>query len=136
MSTQVGIGAAGVTYAACMQSHGLPNFPDPNTQGTITITSSPSLNPSSPLFQKAEADCQYLIPAGKGPSQAQQQRMKTGLLAMVACMRSHGVPGYPDPTFGPGGMVSQGYNARDGVDPNSPIFQAAQKICRNNEAPS
>ncbi len=130
MSTQVGTGANAVKYTACMRSHGVPNFPDPNAQGTITITVSSSLNPSSPLFQKAEADCQKLIPAGKGLSAARQQRMKERLLAFAACMRSHGVPHYPDPKFSNGG-VSQGYGPKAGVDPN-PIFRAAQKTCQRD----
>jgi len=129
MSTQVG--AAGVRYTACMRSHGVPNFPDPDAQGVLTITVSPSLNPSSPLFQKAEADCQHLLPAEKGLSQAKQQQMKERMLAFAACMRSHGFPHYPDPTFGSGGMVSQGTGRNDGIDPNSPIFQAAEKTCRS-----
>ena len=133
MSTQVGTGAAGIQYTACMRSHGVPNFPDPDAQGTLTITVSPSLNPSSPLFQKAETDCRHLLPARKGLSQAQQQRMKTRLLAFAACMRSHGFPHYPDPIFGSGGMVSQGIGRNDGIDPNSPIYQAAQKTCQSNE---
>ena len=54
--------------------------------------------------------------------------MKARVLAFAACMRSHRVPGYPDPTFSNGG-VSQGYGPKTGVDPNSPIFQAAQKTC-------
>jgi hypothetical protein len=113
-----------------MRSHGVPNFPDPDATGTITITTSPSLNPASPLFQKAEADCQHLVPPGKTLSPAQQQRMKKEALAFAACMRSHGVPGYPDPTFGSGGMVSQGFGRKNGVDPSSPIFQKAQKTCQ------
>jgi hypothetical protein len=132
ISTQVGTGAAGVKYSACMQSHGVPDFPEPNAQGTLTITTSPSLNPNSPLFQTAEADCDHLIPAGKGLSQARLQKMKSRLLALAACMRSHGVPNYPDPTFGSGGMVSQGFGRSEGLDPNSPIFQAAQKACRGS----
>jgi hypothetical protein len=127
MSTQVG--TAGVNYTACMRSHGVPNFPDPDAKGTITVTVSASLNPSSPLFQQAEADCQHLIPAGRPLSQARQHQMKQRLLAFAACMRSHGFPHYPDPTFGPGGMVRQGLSRSDG-DPSSPIFQAAQKACQ------
>jgi hypothetical protein len=130
MSTQVGTGAAGVKYTACMRSHGVPSFPDPDGRGTLTITVSPSLDPSSPGFQKAEADCQHLVPARSGPSQALQQRMKQRLLSFAACMRSHGFPRYPDPTFGPGGSVSQGMSRSEGIDPNSPIFQAAQKTCQ------
>jgi hypothetical protein len=119
--------AAGVEFTTCMRSHGVRNFPDPNAQGTITITVSMSLNPASPRFQKAEAECQHLIPAGKGPSRAQQQRMKQTLLAFAACMRSHGVPNYPDPTFGSGGVTSRSGGV--GMDPNSAIFEAAQKTC-------
>jgi hypothetical protein len=130
ISTQMGTGAAGVKYTACMRSHGVPNFPDPDAEGTITITVSRSLNPSAPQFQKAEADCKHLAPAGKGLSPAKQQQTKTRLLAFAACMRSHGVPKYPDPTFGAGGMVSQSMNQRE-VDPKSPTFRSAQKTCQS-----
>ena len=132
MSIEVGPGASGVKYTACMRSHGVPNYPDPDGQGVITITVSSSLDPSSPLFQAAQADCQKLLPAGKPLSAARQQQMKDRLLAFAACMRSHGFPRYPDPTFGSGGMVSQGINSRES-DPNSPIFQSAEKACRTNE---
>jgi hypothetical protein len=131
MSTQVGTGAAGVEYAACMRSHGVPNYPDPDDQGVLTITISAALDPSSPLFEKAVADCQKLIPAGKTLSPAKQQEMKTVALAFAACMRSHGVPHYPDPTFGSGGMVSQKIGRGDG-DPSSLLFRAAQKACQSS----
>jgi hypothetical protein len=132
ISTSLGTGTAGVEFTACMRSHGVPNFPDPDSQGTITITVSASLNPSSPAFQRALAACHHLIPpgsdAGHTLSQAQQQQMRARMLAFAACMRSHEVPNYPDPKFSDGG-VSQGYGPKSGVDPNSPIFRAAQKIC-------
>ena len=54
--------------------------------------------------------------------------MKQRLLAFAACMRSHGVPRYPDPTFSNGG-VSQGFGPEDGVDSSSPAFREAQKTC-------
>jgi len=125
-----------LAYSSCMRSHGVPNFPDPDANGTLTLTVSPSLDPSSPLFQAAEADCQHLLPARHPLSQARQQHMKQRLLAVAACMRSHGFPHYPDPTFGSGGMVSQGFGRSDGIDPNSPIFQAAQKTCQGKRAAS
>jgi hypothetical protein len=112
-----------------MRSHGVPNFPGPDSTGTITITVSTSLNPGAPVFRQAEADCEHLLPAQKGPSPALQQRMQRTALAFAACMRAHGVPGYRDPTFGPGGMVSQGYGSRNGIDSRSPILQSAQKTC-------
>lgn len=139
ISTSLGRGAAGVKFTACMRSHGVPNFPDPDGQGTITITVSASLNPSSPAFQRGFAACRRLIPpgseAGHTLSQAQQQQMKARVLAFAACMRSHGVPNYPDPKFSTGG-VSQGLNAKRGIDPKSPIFQAAQKTCQSQRKQS
>jgi hypothetical protein len=119
-----------------MQSHGVPSYPEPNSQGVITITTSSALNPSSPLFQKAQASCQRLLPSGKALSAAKQQQMKTRLLTFAACMRSHGVPGYADPTFGPGGTVSQQGSRSNGIDPNSPIFQTAQKACQSTPTSS
>ena len=127
MSTEVGTGAAGVRFAACMRSNGVSNYPDPDAQGVITITISSALNPSSPLFQKAHSDCQKLIPAGRAPSAAQQRQHKAKALAFAACMRAHGVPHYPDPTFGSGGTISQSLGRGD-ADPSSPIVQAAQKM--------
>lgn len=41
-------------------------------------------------------------------------------------MRTHGVPNYPDP--GPNGESN--FNAA-GVDPNSPIFENADRVCGN-----
>jgi len=139
ISTSLGTGTVGIRFTACVRSHGVPNFPDPDSQGTITITVSASMNPSSPAFQRAVAACHHLIPpgseAGHTLSQAQQQQMKARVLAFAACMRLHGVPSYPDPKFSNGG-VSQGYGPKGGVDPNSPIYQAAQKTCQSNEGHS
>ncbi len=41
------------------------------------------------------------------------------------CMRSHGVPNFPDPQAGGGLKLAIG----SGLDPFSPSFQAAQKAC-------
>jgi hypothetical protein len=39
-------------------------------------------------------------------------------------MRSHGVPNFPDPSHGGGGI-----QIPNGINPQSPAFQAAQKTC-------
>jgi hypothetical protein len=51
------------------------------------------------------------------------------LLKAAQCMRSHGVPNFPDPTESNGGQAI-GFHV-SGIDPNSPQFQAAQKACRS-----
>ncbi len=54
----------GLKFAACMRSHGEPDFPDPAANGSITLPS--GMNAESPQFQKAEKDCQSLMPANPG----------------------------------------------------------------------
>jgi hypothetical protein len=46
------------------------------------------------------------------------------MLKFVACMRSHGVPDFPDPQ---GGRLLIGGGK---VDPNSPQFKSAMQACR------
>jgi hypothetical protein len=41
-----------LTFAKCMRSHGVPNFPDPNASGNIQFPLSSPL-PKSPAFQRA-----------------------------------------------------------------------------------
>jgi hypothetical protein len=45
------------------------------------------------------------------------------------CMRSHGVPNFPDPTIGSGGGF--GFTLPQGIDPRSPQFQAADHACKS-----
>ena len=76
--------------------------------------------------------CRSYLPNGGHPSAAQTDKLKAQALAMSRCMRSHGVPNFPDPTFqtGPGGGVAAGIRISGaGINPNSPAFQAAQKAC-------
>ena len=114
--------------AACMRSHGEPNFPDPNAQGVI---SSSSIDPSSPQFQQAMQACRKDLPNGGTPSPAQQAQMRQQALAFSACMRKHGLPNFPDPQFLSGGRVALKISAGSGIDPQSAQFQAAQKACQS-----
>lgn len=120
-------GAEGaLAYAQCMRAHGLTNFPDPNAQGGFSGTGGADTN--SQQYQAAQTACQSKLGGGH-LSPARQREMQARLLKFAQCMRTHGVPGYPDPSFGPGGMVSQKIGKSSGVDPRSPLFQAAQKTC-------
>ena len=47
-------------------------------------------------------------------------------LVFANCMRSHGVPNFPDPGGGGGGFS---FKVGSGVNPQSPAFQTAQKDC-------
>jgi hypothetical protein len=62
--------------------------------------------------------------AGCGSSAKRgQSPPRDAFLAFSACMRSHGVPAFPDPS--PGG----GINLGSGLNPFSPAFKAAQASC-------
>ncbi len=95
--------AEALANAACMRSHGVPKFPDPTAGGVVHLR---GIDPSSSAFQAAQKACGKLFPNGaKGgpPSPAEQARMQEGALKFSQCMRSHGVPSFPDPPSGSGG---------------------------------
>jgi hypothetical protein len=57
--------AAELAYAHCMQTHGVPQFPDPQPNGAINMPS--GIDPSSPAFQHAQEECKSLRPgSGQG----------------------------------------------------------------------
>jgi len=128
--------ADALAYAECMRAHGVPNFPDPNSQGGFSIQGGPGsgIDPSSASFQAADKTCRHLLPNGGQPTAAQQAQAMAQALRFSQCMRSHGVPDFPDPQALPGGGIAIRIRARPGsgsdLNPQSPQFQAAQKACQ------
>ena len=120
-----------VAFAQCMRSHGVPDFPEPS-EGHLLIkgNSKNGLNPGSPQFQAAMKACHSLAPAPKISPQ-QSAAMQAQALKFSACMRSHGVPDFPDPKFEGGGVQLQ-IKRGSGIDPQSSQFQAAQKACQGD----
>jgi hypothetical protein len=122
-------------YSACMRKHGVPNFPDPDSKGRIRITSGVGRNgqktgvdTNSPQFRKAQRACRKLQPNGGKPTPQEQAKEQQAALKFSQCMRSHGVPKFPDPKFTPDGGTEMKIGKE--VDPNSPQFKAAQKACQ------
>ena len=124
-------------FAGCMRAHGVPNFPDP-TGGRIDLRVQQSPNGTSvngvqvngPTFQSAMKSCQSYLPNGGHPTAAQTAQAKAQAIAMSKCMRSHGVPNFPDPQFqtGPNGSIGVRIGGA-GINPSSPAFQTAQREC-------
>jgi hypothetical protein len=113
-------------FSACMRKNGVPSFPDPTKGGGLTIDKTQM--PDSPQFKSAQTKCQKLRPQGTAPSPAQQAQMQEQALRYSACMRSHGVPKFPDPQFdGTGIKLALGR----GIDPESPTFKSAQRACES-----
>ena len=51
--------------AACIRSHGFPDFPDPTfANNTVTFHIPPNIDPNSPRAKRAQAICVKLIPPG------------------------------------------------------------------------
>jgi hypothetical protein len=94
--------AQGLKFSACMRSHGVTQFPDPDAAGQLTIdgiANGSGLNPNSPTFIHALTACKGLEPAGftGQPRSTQQQN---AALKFAQCVRNNGVPDFPDPVNG------------------------------------
>jgi hypothetical protein len=88
-----------VRFSSCMRSHGVSSFPDPDSSGQIPQDKVTPLA-SSPQFRVAQGACQHLLPNTSAPrdTHAEVQAALRGMVRFAACMRSHGVQNWPDPT--------------------------------------
>jgi hypothetical protein len=80
-----------------MRSHGVPNFPDPDSTGAIPKLSLQQLGVSSSEFQAAQGACRNLLPDSSQSSNAEVQQVMTALWRFARCVRAHGAPNWPDP---------------------------------------
>jgi hypothetical protein len=120
---------AALVYAKCMRSHGVKDFPDPDSSGNFNVSSEPTSS------QEADANqtCNHLLDVGTQLSAAQTQRTLANLLKYSQCMRSHGVPNFPDPQTTTGGVgVPGGFTfdtANRNLNQKGAVYQAAAKTC-------
>jgi hypothetical protein len=118
-----------VAYSQCMQSHGAPAFPSPakGPAGSYGYPMDPQISGqlTGPGYNAALKACQKLKPRGGGLTPAERQAAIDALLKFARCMRTHGLPDFPDPTTN-----GHGIQIDFPVDPSSPQFQSALKACR------
>jgi hypothetical protein len=124
-----------VAYSACVRAHGVPNFPDPkvSTNGNevkVAIGINPSIS-NNPHFKSAQQACRKVLPgggpgAGSGPQISPQEQSQ--YLKAAACVRSHGIPSFPDPTFSGGGVHVP---KTAGINLHSPQVRAAEEACQS-----
>jgi hypothetical protein len=114
-----------LVFVACMRKNGVPNLPDP-VNGSLLIKASSGIDPNTPQFQAAQKTCQHLMPQ---LSAAQQHSEEARLLEGAQCMRSHGVPNFPDPQFDAEGHFKM--VLPPGLNPSMPQVQRAQRACRS-----
>ena len=116
---------SGLAFARCVRSHGIPNFPDPiDSSGHFSKTALQQLGVSGSRLRTVEDACVNLLPAGPAPLTAQDQQ---DYLRAAACMRSHGVAGFPDPVFSSGSVSFPTPPA--GFPTSSPRFIQARQTC-------
>jgi hypothetical protein len=85
------------------------------------------ITPGSPAFRSAQAACKPLVPAlaGAGGVSAGEQG---AALKFAQCMRAHGVPSYPDPTYRNGRPIDEPLTAY-GINLEAPAVHGAEKAC-------
>jgi hypothetical protein len=114
-------------FSACMRSHGVPTFPDPDSSGTIQVPS--SIDDRVSTVRAAYRACRNLAPSESAITGQDDVLTQDRLLAFAKCMRSHGVPNFPDPQVVNGHIrihVTAGQ-----IDLTSPIVTAATAACRS-----
>jgi hypothetical protein len=129
---------SGVAFTRCIRSHGVPNFPDPKVSGQQVRMGSPS-TVQSPAFQSAAHSCQRLLPKGPPNSEPPSSQAQSRMLEVSACMRKHGISGFPDPSTSPpsnpasynGIMGNGGYYLAipKSIDTSSSAFEQASAAC-------
>ena len=120
--------AMAVKFSGCMRSHGVSDFPDP----TVGTNGLPSFGPtdnvkagrrcSTRLNRPARGTC----PASRRARPPKRRRPIAAALRYAACMRSNGVPNFPDPNGQ--GLIQ--INATGTLEPSSPAFQKAGRPAR------
>jgi hypothetical protein len=123
----------GINYANCMRSHGVPKYPDPDSSNEaangLPKVSLQQLEVSSSQYQAAQNACAHLLPNGGQQTQAQSQQDLNAMRRYAQCMRSHGVPNWPDPTDD--SAAGWGFNLVHvhGFDPNSTQIDNKMNEC-------
>ncbi|MGH3431166.1 MAG: hypothetical protein ACRDQZ_26960 [Mycobacteriales bacterium] len=114
--------ASALAFSHCMRSHGLSQFPDPDSSGTIPKVSLQQLGVGSSQLQGAQTVCGYLLQ----PTTSQVAQTLSGMVAFAHCMRSHGVHAWPDPTTDGGQPV---FDLHERVNPDSHQMDVVSGKC-------
>jgi hypothetical protein len=136
-----------VAYSACMRSHGVPNFPDPGTNGGIPKGDAQSFGVSSSQLGSAQTACRQMLPSTGGSflqasqqcldadscSPAVVQQILTVQRAYSRCVRPRGFPNWPDPTIDAQGRPYFDVSGAgiSSATTHSPQFLSVDRICEH-----
>lgn len=118
-----------VAFARCMRSHGVPTFPDPNASGEFDGTQLKRPGVNATVVRTAQSSCNYLLPNGipVAPPYTITRADQIDYLKGAACMRRHGFPDFPDPTFQNNDVQ---LNIPSSINQNAPQFKRAAATCQ------
>jgi hypothetical protein len=119
--------------ARCLRAHGVPNFPDPDSSGQEPADTKQLV--SSPQGQAAVGACSYwndrIHNDVASSVAAKNQATEAEYVRFAHCMRSHGLPNFPDPTLVEGRVEFLLNPGQDGFDPHSPQVLAKARQCES-----
>jgi hypothetical protein len=120
-----------LAFSRCMRSHGVQTFPDPDSTG-VWPKSQVEVAAGSLRFPAATRACGHLMPdggPGVSPSPTVVQQIQGDMAKFAVCMRSHGVPSWPDPTLDRGREVFDPESV--GIDTSSPQISTKIHDCEH-----
>lgn len=129
--------AGAVAYSACMRSHGVPNFRDPDSSGHLQKTNAQQLGVTDSRLRAAQRACQHLYPTSSLEqcsetgvcSPADRQELLNRMREFAQCMRGHGVPDFPGPTTGADGAPYFDLLHLHSIDARSQAFEHKSREC-------
>ena len=111
-----------LAFANCMRAHGVPSFPDPGASH-----SPGGALKQAPAFRSAMQTCNKLQGGGAPTGTSVPEARRIAALAQAKCIRDHGVPNFPDPTFPSTG--GEFIPPAPGFDPQAPAYRHAAAAC-------
>ncbi len=116
-----------LAFARCMRSHGVQGWPDPTSTGAFDKAKVRALGVSRSRLTSSSLTCSKLHPLdGRPEGQTITLADQADYLRASACMRAHGFPSFPDPTF-QNQRVSA--NVPASLDQDAPKFKRAAATC-------
>jgi hypothetical protein len=120
-----------LAFSHCVRSHGVPSFPDPNSSGVLPKSQVAQLTAGNPQFPAAHRACEHLLPNGGQPTQVQMQQAWNDMRNFARCMRSRGVPNWPDPARTSQQDQRPFFYVPDSIDPNAPQITTKIRACQH-----
>jgi hypothetical protein len=115
-----------LAFARCLRSNGLPKWPDPTNGGVFDKSKLQQTGYSVSQVRAVEdGPCKHLLPVSPA-APAITAADRADYLDAAACMRSHGYPAFPDPTFKNSNVQT---NIPSSIDQDAAQFRSAATIC-------